>query len=67
MKMQGKLVEFTIFVNYAYFYVNIVMLTEQTGCEYSFIILDDNAISSTVVLYLAQNVDFEGWLANSKP
>ena len=47
-----------IFVNYAYFYVNTVMSTLETGSEKGFIIFDDLSIYRHGILPITQNIDF---------
>ena len=47
-----------IFVNYAYFCVNTVMSTLETGSEKGFIIFDDLSIYRHGILPITQNIDF---------
>lgn len=49
-KFQGILVIFTIFVNYADFYVNAVMLTDVTAAAWMTIVLRQITISSVNVI-----------------
>ena len=62
-KMQGFLVIFTIFVDYAHFYVNMIMLTVKTEFaeKYSFFI--HKHICWARILNETLNIDFASLLA----
>ena len=61
---QAFLNSFAIFVNYAEFYVNAVMLTAATNWTRYLIIRSTPATSSASIVDLTLNVDFEGNLAS---
>ena len=60
---QAVLSIFTIFVNYADFYVNMVMLTAATTAESSFVIFDDFSRCGVAVAYAILNIVFAGFPA----
>ena len=62
-KMQGFLVIFTIFVDYAHFYVNMIMSTKKTAKGY---FMQKICITEDIGCHIAtkaQNIDFASCLA----
>lgn len=58
-KFQAILSKSTIFVNYDHFYVNTIMLTNDTVFALSFIIFDEPPIYSGVNTKNSLNVEYE--------
>ena len=62
-KFQGILVIFTIFVNYADFYVNIIMSTQITSPIHFFIIFDYFATYCAPIQASALNIGYASFLS----